>query len=93
MIGTHISNSQLQNTLPHWIDIRHQVQCPSPESRSNKLLTTFAGGAAASLFCFFFAGVFFFLGVYFFFDAFFFTFDGPATSVSSILFLYKFFGK
>jgi len=36
-----------------------------------RLLTTFAAGAAASLFCFFFSGVAFFLGVFFFFGAFF----------------------
>lgn len=69
---------------------QNQVHYPS-ENWSFRLLTTFGGGAAASLFCFFFKGVFFFLWVFFFFFAAFcfFPLDGPASSaVLSVLFVY-----
>ena len=63
-----------------YLEMHHQSQCP-PQNMSIRLLTTFARGAAASFFCFFFNGVFFFLEVVFFFEAFFlFPLDGPASS-------------
>ena len=69
-----------------------EVEPPS-EKKSFSLLTTFAGGAAASLFRFFFRGVFFFLGVFFFFDGFFvFPLDGHGASSSTAFFFFPFDG-
>jgi len=72
------------------------MELDSPQQkRSFRLFTTFGGGAAASLFCFFLGGCFLLLESYFLLMSFFFLFaaffvftlDGPGAS-SSGFFLY-----